>query len=75
MSPGDAPGRAARERTTTGWAAAVRGPWTVARAVATVLLGPTDVTASVLDRANATPRFTRGGTGRTYARKRSHNLG
>ncbi len=53
----------------------MRGPWTVARTAATVLPGPADVTASVLDRANAAPRFTRGGTGRTYARKRSHNLG
>jgi hypothetical protein len=78
LSTGDAPGRATRERTATGWAAAVRGPWTVACAVATVLLGPADVTASALDQANAAPRFKRGGTGGTggtYERKRSHSLG
>ncbi|MGX4692611.1 hypothetical protein [Streptomyces sp. JNUCC 63] len=40
----------------------MRGPWTVACAVATVLLGPADVTASVLDQANAAPRFTWRGT-------------
>ncbi len=77
MSSGGAPGGASRERTAAepaaagrrapgkaapGWAAAVRGPWTVACTVATVLLSPPDVTASALDRANAAPRLTRGGS-------------
>ncbi|WP_344047106.1 hypothetical protein [Streptomyces thermoalcalitolerans] len=60
-----APGRRTAEERAAGWAAAVRGPWTVACAVATVLLGPPDVTASALDQANAAPRLTWGGpTGR-----------
>ncbi|WP_202918569.1 hypothetical protein [Streptomyces cavernae] len=33
----------------------LRGPWTVAVTVATVLLGPAAVTASALERANAAP--------------------
>ncbi|MER6350152.1 hypothetical protein ACWC10_35495 [Streptomyces sp. NPDC001595] len=45
---------AERERG-SGWAAAVRSPWTVLCAVATVVLGPAAATASALDRANAAP--------------------
>ncbi|MCX4909318.1 hypothetical protein [Streptomyces sp. NBC_00878] len=37
------------------WARAVRGPWTVACVVAAVVVGPSAVTASALDRANAAP--------------------
>ncbi|WNM36711.1 hypothetical protein RKE30_31810 [Streptomyces sp. Li-HN-5-11] len=40
---------------TAGWAAAVRSPWAVVCAVATVVLGPAAVTASALDQANAAP--------------------
>ncbi|WP_371671995.1 hypothetical protein OG985_32875 [Streptomyces sp. NBC_00289] len=40
---------------TAGWSRAVRGPWTVVCAVATVILGPAAVTASALDQANAAP--------------------
>ncbi|MET8243383.1 hypothetical protein ABZV31_02460 [Streptomyces sp. NPDC005202] len=43
-----------REKT-AGWTAAVRSPWTVVRAVATVVLGPAAVTASALGQANAAP--------------------
>ncbi|MGV9253067.1 hypothetical protein [Streptomyces sp. NPDC003697] len=38
-----------------GWAAALRGPWSVVWAIVTVVLGPAATTASVLDRANAAP--------------------
>ncbi|MET8133782.1 hypothetical protein [Streptomyces sp. NPDC005251] len=34
---------------------AVRGPWAVVCAMATVVLGPAAVTASALDQANAAP--------------------
>ncbi|MFI5682487.1 hypothetical protein [Streptomyces sp. NPDC051636] len=37
------------------WADAVRSPWTVVCAVATVILGPAAVTASALDQANRAP--------------------
>ncbi|MFD9091895.1 hypothetical protein [Streptomyces collinus] len=37
------------------WPRAVRRPWTVARVVAAVVLGPAAATASALDRANAAP--------------------
>ena len=37
------------------WATALRGPWTVAATVVTVVIGPAAVTASALDRANAAP--------------------
>ncbi|MBG0855922.1 hypothetical protein I2W78_29780 [Streptomyces spinoverrucosus] len=37
------------------WNGALRGPWTVLCAVATVVLGPAAVTASALDQANAAP--------------------
>ena len=37
------------------WTSAARSPWTVACAVATVVLGPAAVTASALDQANAAP--------------------
>ena len=40
---------------TAGWASAVRSPWAVVCAVATVVLGPAAVTASALDQANASP--------------------
>lgn len=42
---------------TAGWARAARSPWTVACAVATVVLGPAAVTASALDQANAAPLY------------------
>jgi hypothetical protein len=38
-----------------GWTRTVRGPWLVICAVAGVVLGPTAVTASALDQANAAP--------------------
>jgi hypothetical protein len=38
-----------------GWTKAVRGPWAVVCAVATVLLGPAAVTASALDQADNAP--------------------
>ncbi|MEU4033012.1 hypothetical protein [Streptomyces collinus] len=50
------------------WTRAVRRPWTVARVVAAVVLGPAAATASALDRADAAPpphapqRGTRGGS-------------
>ncbi|WEH18635.1 hypothetical protein [Streptomyces sp. VNUA24] len=37
------------------WTSALRSPWTVACAAAVVVLGPSAVTASALDRANAAP--------------------
>ncbi|WP_055717458.1 hypothetical protein [Streptomyces torulosus] len=37
------------------WPAALRSPWTVACAAAVVLLGPSAVTASALERANSAP--------------------
>ncbi|MBP2048850.1 hypothetical protein J2Z21_001775 [Streptomyces griseochromogenes] len=37
------------------WARMVRGPWTVVRAAAAVVVGPATATASALDRANAAP--------------------
>ncbi|MET7741595.1 hypothetical protein [Streptomyces sp. NPDC005385] len=49
------PERAEAPERAAGWTKAVRGPWVVACAVATVLLGPAAVTASALDRANAAP--------------------
>ena len=42
---------------TTGWTSAVRGPWTVVRALAMVVLGPAAVTASALEQANAAPLY------------------
>ncbi|MEU1202199.1 hypothetical protein ABZ446_39105 [Streptomyces sp. NPDC005813] len=42
-------------RGVAGWARTARSPWTVVCAVATVVLGPTAVTASALDQANAAP--------------------
>ncbi|MFJ8153006.1 hypothetical protein [Streptomyces sp. NPDC094468] len=39
----------------TGWTRSARGPWSVACAVVTVVLGPAAVTASALDRAGAAP--------------------
>ncbi|MFF7241918.1 hypothetical protein [Streptomyces collinus] len=39
------------------WTRAVRRPWTVACAVAAVVLGPAATTASALDRANAAPHL------------------
>ncbi|MEU9959272.1 hypothetical protein [Streptomyces sp. NPDC050982] len=42
-------------RGTSLWARAVRSPWTVACVVAAVVVGPSAVTASALDRANAAP--------------------
>jgi hypothetical protein len=51
-----------------GWVKAARGPWTVVRAVATVVLGPAAFTASALDRANAAPMHqpVRAGQQRAY---------
>jgi hypothetical protein len=63
------------------WARVMRGPWTVACAVVTVVVGPAAVTASALDRANAAPPHHAYETPHTpYATlpqplKRSHNLG
>ncbi|MGW1545132.1 hypothetical protein ACWCPM_33815 [Streptomyces sp. NPDC002309] len=37
------------------WSEALRGPWTVLCAVATVVLGPRAAVASALDQANAAP--------------------
>ncbi|MGW0712947.1 hypothetical protein ACWD4G_44695 [Streptomyces sp. NPDC002643] len=37
------------------WSAALRSPWTVACAAAVVVLGPSAVTASALERANSAP--------------------
>ncbi|WP_060884971.1 hypothetical protein [Streptomyces caniscabiei] len=37
------------------WASALRGPWTVACATVVVVLGPSAVTASALERANTAP--------------------
>lgn len=37
------------------WFSALRSPWTVACATAVVVLGPSAVTASALDRANSAP--------------------
>ncbi|MFE7843123.1 hypothetical protein ACFU53_45815 [Streptomyces sp. NPDC057474] len=37
------------------WSSALRSPWTVACATAVVVLGPSAVTASALDRANSAP--------------------
>jgi hypothetical protein len=37
------------------WSSALRSPWTVACATAVVVLGPSAVTASALERANAAP--------------------
>ncbi|GAB2840282.1 hypothetical protein GCM10027074_03290 [Streptomyces deserti] len=48
--------RKQEDRTRT-WTGAVRGPWTVLCAVATVVLGPAAVTASALDQANAAPPY------------------
>ncbi|SPF01017.1 hypothetical protein [Streptomyces sp. MA5143a] len=45
------PARAGRRT----WSAALRGPWTVACAAAVVVLGPSAVTASALERANSAP--------------------
>ncbi|MEU6812715.1 hypothetical protein ABZ920_27800 [Streptomyces sp. NPDC046831] len=48
-------GTEAAESGPAGWAAALRGYWTVICAIATVVLGPAAATASALDRANAAP--------------------
>jgi hypothetical protein len=54
--------------TTTVWARALRSPWTVACAAAAVVLGPSAVTASALDRANAAPlHHAAAGDGREHA--------
>ncbi|MEV7995853.1 hypothetical protein AB0O67_29350 [Streptomyces sp. NPDC086077] len=37
------------------WSEALRGPWTVLCAVATVVLGPRTAIVSALDQANAAP--------------------
>ncbi|MDX3643789.1 hypothetical protein [Streptomyces sp. MB09-02B] len=37
------------------WSSALRSPWTVACATAVVVLGPSAVTASALERANSAP--------------------
>lgn len=69
--------------TAAGWRArarGLRGPWTVACAVVTILVGPAAVTASALDRANAAPPYHAYAAQDRYAvlpqpLKRSHNLG
>ncbi|WP_328772175.1 hypothetical protein [Streptomyces sp. NBC_00286] len=55
-----------RPRRTTLWARTVRSPWTVACAIAAVVLGPSAATASALDRANAAPQHSAPRTG-SYA--------
>ena len=47
--------RAGSARERTGWIRTARRPWAVVCAVATVVLGPAAVTASVLEQANAAP--------------------
>ncbi|MFC3576461.1 hypothetical protein ACFOZ0_24880 [Streptomyces yaanensis] len=42
---------------TSTWAGAVRNPWAVVCAVATVVLGPAAATASALDQANRAPMY------------------
>jgi hypothetical protein len=37
------------------WSSALRSPWTVACATAVVVLGPSAVTATALERANSAP--------------------
>jgi hypothetical protein len=44
-----------RSRRTSLWVRTARSPWTVACVVAAVVVGPSAVTASALDRANAAP--------------------
>ncbi|TLS42790.1 hypothetical protein FE633_28595 [Streptomyces montanus] len=44
-----------QSRGTSLWVRAARSPWTVACVVAAVVVGPSAVTASALDRANAAP--------------------
>ncbi|MFF4955646.1 hypothetical protein [Streptomyces sp. NPDC001222] len=62
---------------TRAWAGAVRNPWTVVCAVATVVLGPAAATASALDQANRAPLHHTAETGREPGQslKRSHSLG
>ncbi|MEV6023948.1 hypothetical protein [Streptomyces sp. NPDC052036] len=55
--------RTETKRTRT-WAGAVRNPWTVVCAVATVVLGPAAATASALDQANRAPLHHTAGSGR-----------
>ncbi|GAX50827.1 hypothetical protein [Streptomyces olivochromogenes] len=50
-------GKANKAAGVGGWNTALRTPWTVACAVATVLVGPAAATASALDRANAAPPY------------------
>jgi hypothetical protein len=59
--------RTGTKERTAGWAAAVRSPWAVVCAVATVVLGPAAVTASALDQANAAPLHHAVKAGRTQA--------
>ncbi|MFF7788759.1 hypothetical protein [Streptomyces sp. NPDC007991] len=47
----------ARTRNPGRGAGATRGPWAVLCAVATVVLGPSAVTASALDQANSAPLY------------------
>ncbi|MGV9567438.1 hypothetical protein [Streptomyces sp. NPDC003480] len=58
-------------------AGAVRNPWTVVRAVVTVVLGPAAATASALDQANRAPLHHGADPGRQPGQplKRSHSLG
>ncbi|MEU9284062.1 hypothetical protein AB0D57_04890 [Streptomyces sp. NPDC048275] len=46
-----------KTKKTARWVNALHSPWTVACAVVTVVIGPTAVTASALDRANAAPPY------------------
>jgi hypothetical protein len=61
------------------WAGALRNPWTVLCAAATVVLGPAAATASALDQANRAPLYhvakpaTPGPE--PQSRNRSHSLG
>lgn len=54
--PGKSPGRGKSREPWKSWASALRSPWTVACATVVVVLGPSAVTASALERANSAPR-------------------
>ena len=71
--------RTEMQRTST-WPGAVRNPWTVLCAVATVVLGPAAATASALDQANRAPLYhvakpVSPGPEEPHARNRSQSLG
>ncbi|MEW2404296.1 hypothetical protein [Streptomyces sp. NPDC046862] len=47
--------KSASKHTRKPWSASLRSPWTVACATVAVVLGPSAVTASALERANSAP--------------------